>query len=302
MSTKNLTLLELVEQFASEDECHEFLAELRWPKGIRCSECNSDSVSYLRKRRQYDCNACRKRFSVKAGTIFNDSHLPLRKWFLAVYIMCQSKKSVSAKQLQRMLGVAYKTSWYLCHRIREAMRDEDERPLTGIVEADETYLGGSRKGVGSGPHPEYQAVVMGAVSRDGKLRLRHVPDRTAPQIRDFIEKNVSPKAKALHTDAYRAYISAAKRVGLPHGRVNHSRGEWVNGQVHTNTIEGVFSLLDRSILGAYHKVSKKHLHRYLEEVEWRYNNRENPYLFRDTILELISCEPMEYRHLISQSA
>jgi len=297
MPTKHLTLMDLVEQFADEDDCHEFLAELRWPDGVRCPDCDAESVSYLKKRRQYDCNKCRRRFSVRAGTILNDSHLPLRKWFMAVYIMCESKKSVSANQLKRMLGVSYKTAWYLCHRIRRAMLDDEAPKLEGIVEADETFLGGKRKGVGSGAHHEYMALVLGAVQRGGEVRLRLAPDRKAETIHPFIEENVSKDAEALHTDKYRAYRGAARKIRIPHATVDHSRDEWVNGKVHSNTIEGVFSLLDRSIIGAYHKISKKHLPAYLDEQEWRYNNRDNPYMFRDTVLALIEADPMEYKEL-----
>jgi transposase-like protein len=293
-----MTLPELVERFASEDDCHAFLAELRWPQGVRCPACQSESTSYLKKRRQYDCNACRKRFSVRAGTIFNDSKLPLRKWFMAVYIMCQSKKSVSANQLHRMLGVTYKTAWYLCHRIRRAMRVEDERQLSGIVEADETFLGGKRRNVGQGPGTrDYLAVVLGAVERGGEVRLKHAPNRQRASIMDFVGEHVSEEADALFTDSYKAYISAAKAIGVPHSSVNHGQDEWVHGNVHSNTIEGVFSLLDRSIIGAYHKVSVKHLPAYLDEQEWRFNNRLNHHLFRDTIVRLVAADPMEYKEL-----
>lgn len=300
MPTSEITLPELIEKFGSEDACHAALAEMRWPDGIACPRCGSKAISRIVKRRQFDCDGCRYQFSVRVGTIFQESKLPLWKWFLAVYMMVQSKKGVSAKQLQRMLGVTYKTAWFLCHRIREAMKVEGEHRLSGIVEADETFLGGKRRGVGSG-NKDNKTVVLGAVERGGEVRLKMAPSRKSPEIRSFIKKNVSRDADALHTDSYKAYIGAARQHRIPHGRVDHSRYEWVNGQVHTNTIEGVFSLLDRSILGAYHKISTKHLPRYLDEVEWRYNNRENPYLFRDTILELIGAEQLEYKSLVRQS-
>lgn len=292
-----MSLVELVDRFADEDDCHAFLAELRWPEGVECPDCAGKSVSYLAKRRQYDCNGCRRRFSVRAGTILNDSKLPLRKWFLAVYIMVQSKKSVSANQLKRMLGVSYKTAWFLCHRIRAAMAVDGERKLTGTVEADETFLGGKRRGVGSGRHGDYMAVVLGVVERDGEVRLKHAPDRKASTVHPFIAEHVSSDADAIYTDKYRPYRVAARKIGVKHGAVDHGRDEWVNGKVHSNTIEGVFSLLDRSILGAYHKVSKKHLPAYLDEQEWRYNNRRNPFLFRDTVIRLVEAEPLEYRRL-----
>ena len=262
---------------------------------MKCPACESASVSYLKKRRQYDCNACRKRFSVRAGTIFNDSKLPLRKWFMAVYIMCESKKSVSANQLKRMLGVSYKTAWYLCHRIREAMKVEDAKKLSGVIEMDETFLGGKRKTGRQGPHGK--TVVIGAVERGGDVRLAYKKSRRKGAIADFMDEHVEDGAEALYTDAYNVYPFEARERDIPHDSVNRNDHEWVHGQVHTNTIESVWSLLDRSIIGAYHKISTKHLPRYLDELEWRHNNRSNPFLFRDTLLRLIGAEQLEYKNL-----
>jgi transposase-like protein len=303
MPTKNIDLVELMGRYGTEDACRELLKELRWPDGVRCPRCEEQGkdetvVSEIKNRNVFECDECGYQFSVRVGTIFHDSKLPLAKWFLAAYIMCESRKGVSANQLKRMLKVSYKTAWFLCHRIREAMKVEGERKLLGVVEADETYLGGEARGKGSG-YVKNKAVVMGAVERDGQVRLRHVPNRKSPQVSRFVKDHVSSDA-TLYTDAYRPYKRAARKAGIDiHGRVDHSRGEWVNGKIHTNTIEGVFSLLDRSIMGAYHKVSKKHLTRYLDEVEWRYNNRKNPYLFRDTLLELIDAQQLEYKELIT---
>src|SRR5262249_49268690 len=137
-------LVQLIEQFGSEDKCRDYLEGLRWPEGPKCPRCNSNSVSQVTKRGQYDCNECRYQFSVTAGSVFHDTHLPLWKWFLAVYLMCESKKSISANQIKRTLGISYKTAWYLCHRIRYAMQDDSR--LNGIVEVDDAYVGGPRPG------------------------------------------------------------------------------------------------------------------------------------------------------------
>jgi transposase-like protein len=144
--TAEFDLPELIERFGSEDKCHAYLEGLRWSDGVRCPRCDSDKISRIKARRQFDCDGCRYQFSVRVGTLFHDSKLPLWKWFLAVYMMGESKKSVSANQLSRMLGVSYKTAWYLCHRIRAAMKEEGADLLTGIVEADETYIGGKLSG------------------------------------------------------------------------------------------------------------------------------------------------------------
>jgi transposase-like protein len=134
----------LIERFGSEDKCRAYLEELRWPDGVKCPRCDSDKISRIKTRNQFDCDGCRYQFSVRVGTVFQDSKLPLWKWFLAVYMIGEAKKGVSANQLKRMLGVSYKTAWFLCHRIRSAMTDESGKLLTGIVEADETYVGGKR--------------------------------------------------------------------------------------------------------------------------------------------------------------
>jgi transposase-like protein len=305
---KRMTLPALVEQFSDETKCHAFLEALRWPEGVACpgrlqtdktrAACGSTKISRLAERRLFECVDCGYQFSTRVGTIFEDSKLPLWKWFVAVFMMAESKKGVSAKQIERMLGISYKTAWYLCHRIRAAMFDENAQPLTGIIETDETLIGGKLKlSAAQGDKLANKSTVLGAVSRGGELRLRVAPNRRKPAIAEFFNEHISPDADAVYTDEFPVYPGLAAKRGVVHGSVNHMRKEWVHGQVHTNTIEGVFSLLDRSIIGAYHKVSKKHLHRYLHEVEWRYNNRRNAFLFRDAILELIGAERMEYKKL-----
>src|SRR6266700_6042216 len=159
-----MNLPKLIERFGSEDKCHAYLEELRWPEGVKCPRCGSDKISRIRARRQFDCDGCRYQFSVRVGTVLQDSKLPLWKWFLAVYMMCEAKKGVSANQLKRMLGVSYKTAWFLCHRIRSAMYDETAGPLTGTVEIDETYVGGKVRGRGKG-YIENKTMVVGAVQR-----------------------------------------------------------------------------------------------------------------------------------------
>src|SRR5581483_3384579 len=210
------------------------------------------------------------------------------KWFLAVYVMGESKKGVSANQLKRMLGVSYKTAWYLCHRIRAAMHDESAPMLHGIVEADETYVGGKATGFiskreASRHRYDNKTVVLGAVERGGEVRLRVAKDSSAKSIKGFLKDVVHDDAEAIYTDSHRSYRGIADH-NTRHEFVDHSRDEWVRGVVHTNTVESVWSLFDRSVIGAYHKLSVKHLPAYLDEAAFRWNNRSNPYLFRDTIL------------------
>lgn len=288
-----MNLPKLVEQFGSEDRCREYLEALRWPDGVVCPRCESKSVSKIETRNQFDCNSCRYQFSVTAGTIFHDSHLPLWKWFLAVYLIGESKKGISAKQLQRMLGVSYKTAWHLAHRIRDAMGDDEQPLLRGIVEVDETYVGGRKRHVGQG-FKGNKAVVVGAVQRDGEVRLKVVADRSRKSIEAFIAEHADSTTR-IFTDDYAGYD------GLPperHEKVNHSIEEWNRDGVHTQTIEGVWSLFKRSIVGSYHKISVKHLPAYLDEMEFRFNNRGNKFLFRDTLMVMLLGDKLTYRELV----
>ena len=289
-----MDLLTLFDRFHSEERCVEYLEGLRWPEGVRCPRCDSDKISRIVKRAQFDCDSCRYQFSVKAGTIFHDSHLPLRKWFAAVYLMCESRKGVSANQLKRTLKIAYKTAWYLCHRIRAALKDADTEPLEGPVEVDETFIGGKGKGRG---YKGNKSVVLGAIERGGGTRLAIEKRRDRKTLHKFIETH-APDAEKVYTDDFEAYKGIEDK-DTEHESVNHSSGEYVRGDVHTNSVEGVFSLCKRSIVGAYHQVSAKHLPAYLDEFEFRFDNRNNPYLFRDTLLRLIGSGKLTYDKLVA---
>ena len=191
-----MDLLTLFDRFHSEERCAEYLEGLRWPKGVRCPRCDSDKISRILKRAQFDCDSCRYQFSVKAGTIFHDSHLPLRKWFAAVYLMCEARKGVSANQLKRTLKVAYKTAWYLCHRIRAALKDADTEPLEGTVEVDETFIGGKAKGKGRG-YTDNKSMVLGALERGGGIRLVVEERRDRKTLHKFIETH-APDAENIY--------------------------------------------------------------------------------------------------------
>ncbi len=292
---QDINLITLVERFGNEDKCRAYLEELRFPNGVACPRCGSMSISRIQKPRVFDCNSCRYQFSIIAGTIFHDSHLPLWKWFATIYLMTEAKKGVSANQIKRTIGVSYKTAWYLCHRIRNAMTEHNPEPLNGIVEVDETFIGGKRKDVGHG-YKGNKTAVVGAVERGGSLRMQVVSARDRKTLHDFIKKTTSPDTKAIYTDDWRAYDGIADH-NTRHETVNHSAEEWVRGDVHTNTVENVWSLFKRSVVGSYHKLSAKHLDAYLDELEWRFNNRNNPFLFRDTLLKLIQSDNLEYKEL-----
>ncbi|CAN5787284.1 IS1595 family transposase [soil metagenome] len=302
----DMNLPDLIERFGSEDRCRGYLEALRWPSGVRCPRCESDKISRIVKRNQYDCDSCRYQFSVRAGTVFHDSHLKLWKWFLAVYLICEAKKGVSANQLKRTLNVSYKTAWYLCHRIRWAMHEANPEPLEGIVEMDETFVGGKAGNMhksdrarkfpkGSHPHAN-KTMIVGAVERGGDIRLKVGGGNSAVELHDFIRDNVDGEAM-LYTDENRAYKPLPR-----HESVSHFEGEYVRGDVSTNNVESAWSLFKRSLVGSYHQLSTKHMDAYLDEFEFRFNNRENPYLFRDTLLALLKGDTLTYEELTMEPA
>ncbi len=294
---QDVNLVNLIERYHNEDKCRDYLEELRWPDGVTCPRCGSKSISRVEKLHIFDCNSCRYQFSVTAGTIFHDSHLPLWKWFLATYLMVESKKGISANQMKRTLNVSYKTAWYLCHRVRATMLTDLRKQLSGIVEVDETWVGGKRRNVGHG-FKGNKVIAVGAVEREGNIVLQAIRHADRDTLHKFIHSHTAPDTKAIFTDDWPAYNGIADK-DTRHETVNHSADEWVRGDVHTNSVENIWSLLKRSIVGSYHKVSKKHLDAYLDELEWRFNNRNNEYLFRDTLLKLIRSENLPYEALTS---
>ncbi|MDE0098643.1 MAG: IS1595 family transposase [Truepera sp.] len=293
-----MNLIKLMDDFGSEERCREALEQLRFPNGVGCIRCGSKHIRDIKSRNQYNCGSCGYQFSVTASTMLHDSHLPLKKWFLAVYLMTESKKGISALQLKRTLRVAYQTAWYLCHRIRAAMEDAYPMPIKGLIEIDETFVGGKVKGKGRG-YKGNKAIVVGAVQRGDRIVLKVVQARDRTTLHQFINEVTSKDATAYFTDDWAPYEGIAK-AGQIHETVNHSLGEYVRGDVHVNSVENVWSLLKRSIIGAYHHVSVKHLDAYLDELEWRFNNRDNPWLFRDTLLKLLDAEHVEYKELVAK--
>ena len=263
--------------FQDAEAAREHLERIRWPEGPVCPFCGSVNRAYETKKvGRYRCGEpeCRKDFTVTVGTLFERSHIPLNVWFQAVYLLCSSKKGMSAHQLHRMLSVTYKTAWFMAHRIREAMRDgKFPGPLGGenkVVEADETYVGGKAKNR-KGKVPPKEAVVS-LVERDGSVRSFHVPDVSAKTLKPILKAQID-EASYLMTDEAKVYKKLGKGFS-GHGTVNHSIEEYVRGGFwHTNTLEGYFSLLKRGIVGVYHHVGSQHLKRYVGEFDFRYNSR-----------------------------
>lgn len=297
MPLKNMDMMELMERFHSEEVCREILEELRWPDGVKCPRCEGTEHAHDTDRGVYDCYSCGYQFSVLAGTIFHDTKLPIRKWFMATLLMVEAKKGISANQMKRTLGVSYKTAWYLCHRIRHAMTEVNTEQLSGQVEVDETFVGGKVRGQGRG-YRGNKATVVGVVQRKGAIRLQVATGTDRQTLHAIIHKHLKPDVPNIYTDEWPAYKGIGDHDTL-HETVNHRAEEWVRGDAHTQTVESVWSLLKRSIVGSYHKVSVKHLDAYLDELDWRFNNRENPYLFRDTLMKLLTSANLEYKTLTS---
>ena len=296
MNDMNLPLL--VEQFQSEEKCRAYLEGLRWPSGVSCPRCASKKVSRIASRGQFDCDSCRYQFSVTAGTIFHDSHLPLWKWLLATYMMAEAKKSVSANQLKRTLAVSYKTAWYLCHRIRAAMKDTRPQALRGVIEVDETYVGGKQKGKGVYYGKKQKQVVVGLRQRKGPLRFIHTKDAKANTLKAIIEEHIGEEVQYIMTDESSASWGALLN-NPKHKVIRHNIGKYVEGIVHTNSIESAFSLLKRGIIGSFHRISIKHLHRYLAEFQYRFNARNDADRFERMVQRLLQTDAMEYKQLIA---
>lgn len=266
--------------FHDETKAREWLEARIWPNGPVCPKCGVIDQATLMQGKShrpglYQCNACREPFTVTVGTLYERSKVPLHKWLAATHLMMASKKGMSALQVGRMLGLSRKTAWFVCHRIRESLRETNPGELGGpnqVVEADETYVGGKAKNKAFGAPPKKEAVVA-LVERDGRVRSRHVPDVTAKTLRKAIVTQVSRKSY-LMTDGAPQYGKIGREFS-GHGTVNHSIEEYVRGGFwHTNTVEGYFSIMKRGITGTYHHVSAQHLKRYLAEFDFRYNERE----------------------------
>ena len=298
-----MTILEVCSTYSADERCRELLARLRWPDGTQCPRCSTKEPRQLSAKVLW-CVKCDYQFSVTAGTIFHDSHLPLLKWFAAVYLMCESKKGMSALQMKRMLGVSYKTAWYLCHRIRHSMQELGRELLTGTVEVDETYVGGVQRGKGRGPHATDKEIVIGIRQRGGDLRLFHVQDVKSGTLAKYIKENISQTVQVIITDDAAVYPKAIEGEPLlgdyrgKHKTVNHTSGVYVNGDVHTNTVESAFSLLKRGIMGTWHRMSVKHLAAYLDEMAFRFNRRNTTDLFEDTLRHMVRTDPLTFRSLV----
>ncbi len=276
-----MNIIQIFERFPTQQDCIVHLEKARWGDKPLCPYCGSDNTAPHRHR--HCCNPCGTSFSVTVGTIFHHTHLPLQKWFLAIMLMLNAKKGLSALQLSRDISVNKNTAWRITMQIRKAMTQGEQRDmLTGIVEMDETYVGGKpRKGTkGDGPDGKHKtgrgtkkAPVVGAVERGGNVTAKavHKGKMKGKHMRAFVRDRVDTSKASLITDEYKAYLGMSKL--LPHSVIKHD--DWyVNGDIHTNTIEGFWALLKRGMFGQFHSVSRRHLQKYVDEFCYRYNLRK----------------------------
>src|SRR6266566_7973169 len=290
-----MTLVDVINLFDTDDKCRELLVRLRWPNGVECLRCKAPVVELATAKQLFYCKECDYQFSVTAATIFNDSHLPLTKWFLATLLLCEARKGMSANQIKRTLGVSYKTAWYLCHRIRAAMKEVELPMLDGTVEMDETYVGGKQRNPGRGMATTNKEVVIGIRQRKGELRFFHAEDAKSGTLAKYISENISTDVDVIITDSLQAYKHAVGEA--KHETVNHTAKEYVRGDIHTNTVENAFSLLKRGIMGTWHKISAKHLPAYLDEMTFRFNRRKNANLFLDTLRHMVTAPVLTFEKL-----
>jgi transposase-like protein len=325
--TNGYTLIEVYKTFGTTEACLNYLEAARWPEGVRCLTCGASNVSKfvtnetiretcdehgnvtkesrVPARRLYQCNkqTCRVQFSATSGTIFDKSHLPLPVWFQAVALIINAKKGLSAKQMQRDLGVNYRTAWFLNHRIREAMQTP-EGLFGGTVEMDATYHGGRfdarRKRARRDKQPIAGVLQRGSGDQTSKVKAFPVEAEIKVVMTGIVRDHIGPGA-TIYTDEHASYRTL-EAYGHKHNVVRHSTREYVRGSVHTNSIENFWSLFKRGVIGSFHQVSVKHLQRYLNEFSFRFNNREAEDMFGMIILNLIAGKALRYQALIANAA
>jgi transposase-like protein len=306
--TTTKTHNELARLFADEDAAREHLENLRWANGVVCPHCGvKDQATKLQpkegskrpaRKGVWKCRACRKQFTVTVGTIFEASHIPLNKWLHVFHLVCSSKKGMSAHQIHRITGVAYKSAWFMVHRIREAMTPAEQQPkLDGTVEVDETYVGGKHHGTG-GRGSENKTIVILTVQRDGESRAKKIPHVTGENVKGFIRENVDKDA-VVNTDSFSAYTNL--NWEYEHQVVDHSKGEYARGLAHTNTAESWFSLLKRGVIGTFHHISAKHMDRYTSEFAYRWNYRKvSDYERTIAAIRIAGGKRLKYKDLIAK--
>ena len=297
------TLFQMMAAFPDEQSAIDHFTAIRWANGAFCPLCGSTRVYHFSDNRTHKCGDCRKRFSIKVGTIFEDSKIELRKWMMAVWLITSHKKGIASTQLAKDLGVTQKTAWFMLHRLRHAARTQSfNRPLEGEVEVDETYVGGKAANRHKGdpknqPGTAGKTAVIGAMERGGNVVATVINSTDTATLDGFVHAVVSPTATIVATDEHSGYRHLGRTYN--HGVVRHSAGEYVRDNIHSNSIEGYWALLKRQIVGIHHFVTPKHLNRYVSEATWRFNLREMGEGARVNALLAETAGRLRYKELIA---
>ena len=304
MELKFKNLIELQQYFSNENKCWDYLERLRWNGKVICPFCNGEKHYKFKNSRTYKCVDCKKKFNAKIGTIFENTKIPLRKWFVAIYIATSHKKGISSLQLHRDIGVTQKTAWFILHRIREMLKSKAPYMLNSTVEIDETYVGGKAKHKTKKQRQALKGtgyldktMVFAILERNGNVWTKMVDSVDGENLKPIIRKHVD-NSTTIITDGFGAYHGLDKEYH--HEIINHQQDEWYRDGFHTNSIEGFFSQLKRGIYGIYHSVSPKHLHRYCSEFEFRYNTRKSKEVDRFNYSFLTCNRRLKYQDLISK--
>jgi transposase-like protein len=304
-----MNLFSLAKAFPTEEAAFEYWVKTRWPGGVRCLGCDHGKVYRIETKgktgkvaRLFECADCGLHFSATVGTLFHDSHVPLQKWFMAIALMCEAKKGVSANQMKRHIGVTYKTAWHLCQRVRQAMQEDPGIVLGGqgaVVELDGSYLGGKLRGRGQSASKSHKLKVFGIAERSGRVHLQAVPDFKYAALKPILDTKVSPETEQIHTDGAFSYLSMIPKD--KHVAGNHKAELRESGFVSNRTIEGAFSLFKRGVVGSYHRLGTEHLDRYLGEFCWHYNRRKSQARMFDIALTSVAAnKPLPYKLLTKQ--